>query len=62
MGSDLWQSGSPIPWLKAKARVLRGRREALRACPLRGVPGWLDLGLLQLYVVGWGKYARFLKI
>ena len=52
MGSDLWQSGLPFPRLKGKARVLRGRQEALRACPLRGVPGWLDLGLTQLYVVG----------
>ena len=48
MRSDLWQSGFALPRLKAKARVLRGRREASRACPLRGVPGWLDLGLLLL--------------
>jgi hypothetical protein len=41
MGLDLWQSGLPFPGSKAKARVLRGRREASRACPLRGVRGWL---------------------
>jgi hypothetical protein len=48
MGSDLWQSGWPVSGVKAKARVLRGRREASRACPLRGVPGFLYLGLVQL--------------
>jgi hypothetical protein len=24
--------------------------------------GLVDLGLFQLYVVGWGKYAKFLEI
>ena len=61
MRPDLWQSGFSVSRQKTKARVLRGRREASCGCSLRGVPGWMDLGLLLFYRCGRGKYARFCK-
>lgn len=44
MRPDLWQSCFSVPRLKTKARR---------------VPGWVDFGLLQFYLGGRGKYARF---
>ena len=62
MGSDLWQSGFADSQFKSRGPGPARTARDFACLSVARVPGWLDLGLVQFYVVGWGKYARFFKI